>query len=478
LKSFDAVIIGSGPNGLSASIRLAQAGFSVLVVEGSDTIGGGTRSAELTLPGFTHDICAAIHPLGLASPYLRKLPLHEHGLEWIQPDAPLAQVMDEGTVVIEKDLDATAEALGADGKIYRKMMAPMVRDWDALMEDFLGPLPMPPKHPIAMTRFGLLALRSAKSLAGRFQGAKARAAFAGMAGHSIMPLEWPLTAAFGLMLADLAHAVGWPVSKGGSQNITNAMASYLKSMGGEIRTGEWISSLDSLPPSRVLLFDLTPRGLLKLAGGKLHTSYKRQLENYQYGPGVCKVDWALDGPIPWRDPATLRAGTVHVGGTFEEVAAAEAEVWKGKHPEKPFVLVAQQSLFDPSRAPKGKHTGWAYCHVPNGSTRDVSDLMERQIERFAPGFSDRILAKSAMTAMQMEAYNPNYIGGDINGGVQDWKQLFTRPAVQWNPYRVPGDFGKLRAYLCSSATPPGGGVHGMCGFYAAESAINYLSTAK
>lgn len=468
---YDALIIGSGPNGLSAAIRLAQAGLSVLVIEGKDTVGGGTRSGELSLPGYTHDICSAIHPLGLASPFLRSLPLASHGLEWIQPPTPLAQAMDEGIVVIERDLDATAESLGVDGKTYQRWMAPLVRDWEALMEDFLGPLPLPPKHPIAMARFGLLALRSARGLVRRFRGAQARAAFAGMAGHSMMPLEWPSTAAFGLMLGTLAHAVGWPVAKGGSQSIANAMASYFQSLGGEIRTGEMVTSLAALPPARTVLFDLTPRGVLKLAGDRLHAGYRKQLENYRYGPGVCKVDWALDGPIPWKDPAALRAGTVHVGGTFEEVAESEAAVWQGKHPERPFVLLAQPSLFDPSRAPAGKHTAWAYCHVPNGSNRDVSDWIERQIERFAPGFQARILAKCVRTAVQMEAYNPNYVGGDINGGVQNLRQLFTRPAVQWNPYRVPGNFGTTKVYLCSSATPPGGGVHGMCGFYAAETAL-------
>lgn len=468
--SYDAIIIGSGPNGLTAAIRLAQAGLAVLVIEGRDEVGGGTRTAELTLPGYYHDICSAIHPLGLASPFLSRLPLAEHGLSWVQPAAPLAQVMDDGVVVVEKDLEATAAGLGRDGRAYRRLMAPLVRDWQGLMADFLGPLPLPPKHPLLMARFGLLALRSARSLVGRFETSRAKAAFAGMAGHSMMPLEWASTAAFGLMLGTLAHAVGWPIAKGGSQMIAKALASYLCSLGGQIQTGQMVTSLDGLPPARAILLDLTPRGILKVVGDRFPAGYRRQLERYQYGPGVCKVDWALDGPIPWRDMGAARAGTVHVGGTFEEVARAEAAVWQGHHPAQPFVLVAQQSLFDSSRAPAGKHTVWAYSHVPNGSTVDLSPAIEAQIERFAPGFGDLILAKRVQTATEMARYNPNYVGGDINGGVQNLRQLFTRPGLRLNPYTTP-----LKGlYICSSATPPGGGVHGMCGYYAAEAVLKRL----
>ena len=468
--SYDAMIIGSGPNGLTAAIRLAQAGLAVLVIEGREEIGGGARTAELTLPGYYQDVCSAIHPLGLASPFLGRLPLAEHGLRWVQPAAPLAQVMDDGVVVVEKDLEATADGLGPDAQTYRRLMAPLVRDWRGLMADFLGPLPIPPQHPLLMARFGLLALRSARALVGRFRGPRAKAAFAGMAGHSMMPLEWVSTAAFGLMLGTLAHAVGWPIAKGGSQMITKALASYFCSLGGQIRTGQMVTSLEALPPAKAILLDLTPRAILKIVGDKFPAGYRRQLERYQYGPGVCKVDLALDGPIPWRDEAAARAGTVHVGGTFEEVARAEAEVWQGKHPVKPFVLVAQQSLFDLSRAPAGKHTVWAYSHVPNGSTVDLSLAIESQIERFAPGFRDRILAKRVQTAAQMALYNPNYVGGDINGGVQNLRQLFTRPGLRLNPYTTP----LKGVYICSSATPPGGGVHGMCGYYAAEAALKRL----
>ena len=481
MKQYDAIIIGSGPNGLSAAIRLAQEGLGVLVIEGAETIGGGLRSDELTLPGFTHDICAAVHALGQASPFLRALPLEQYGLEWVQPEAPLAHPLDDGAIVMYRDIDATAAGLGADGGAYRRLMEPLVQDWAKLMDDFLGPLPLPPQHLVSMTRFGLSAIRSARGLVrARFQSARARALFGGHAGHAILPLERPATAGFGLMLALLAHAVGWPVARGGSQQVAKALAAHFTALGGKIETGHWVASLDELPRARAVFFDTAPRGLLKIAGEHLSPGYTRQLERYRYGPGVCKVDWALDGPIPWRDPEVAKGGTVHIGGGFEEIAAAERAVWQGLHPEKPFVLLVQPTLFDPGRAPEGKHTAWAYTHVPSGSKQDVSAVIETQIERFAPGFRDQILTRYVHTAAQMEAHNPNYVGGDINSGMQDLRQLFTRPAIRWNPYRVPvsenlsrgtGSSQKPRLYICSSATPPGGGVHGMSGFHAAETAI-------
>jgi phytoene dehydrogenase-like protein len=478
-KTYDAVIIGSGPNGLSAAIRLAQESLSVLVLEGKETIGGGTRSAELTLPGFTHDICSAIHPLGLASPFLRELPLEEFGLSWVHPDAPLAHPLDDGNaVIIERSIEKTAEGLGEDGRAYRKLMEPLVKNWPGLLDDILGPFPLPPRHPFLMARFGLQAIRSASGLSkALFSREGTRAAFAGMSGHSMLPLESPLSAAFGITLGVLAHGVGWPMASGGSQKIADALVGYLKSLGGEIQTDQMVASLTELPPAANVLFDLTPRQIIAIAGDVLQPAYRRRLAGYRYGPGVCKVDWALEGPIPWKSPQVKRAATVHVGGSMEEIAAAERAVWEGKHPQQPYVLLAQQTLFDPTRAPSEKHTAWAYCHVPHGSSQDVSLQIEDQIERFAPGFKDCILARSVHTAGQMEIYNPNYVGGDINGGIQDYRQLFTRPVARLNPYVIPTQASspKRKLYVCSSSTPPGGGVHGMCGYYAAQSVLRNSS---
>jgi phytoene dehydrogenase-like protein len=458
---------------LAAAITLARADRSVLVLEGKDTIGGGSRSAALTLPGFTHDVCSAIHPLGLASPFMRSLPLEEHGLEWIHPSAPLAHPFDDGTaVMLERTVEATGTSanLGRDGKAYRKLMGPLVRDWHRLAEDILGPLRFP-RHPIALARFGVKALLPASVLAKAvFKEERARAIFAGMAAHSMLPLESPPTASFGMVLATLAHVVGWPVARGGSQQIANAMASYFCSLGGEIATGRLVESLDELPAAQAVLFDVTPRQLLQIAGDRLPQGYRRQLRRYRYGPGVFKVDWALDGPIPWRAEECARVGTVHLGGTIEEIAASERAVWHGQHHERPFVLLAQQSLIDATRAPEGKHTVWAYCHVPHGSTLDMTERIEGQIERFAPGFKDLVLARHTMSAPEMQQYNPNYIGGDINGGIQDLRQLFTRPTPRLTPYRT----AQRGFYLCSSSTPPGGGVHGMCGYFAARTALGDL----
>jgi phytoene dehydrogenase-like protein len=465
----DAVVIGSGPNGLAAAITLAREGLSVLVLEARDTIGGGTRSAELTLPGFVHDICSAVHPLGVASPLFRALPLEEHGLDWIHPPAPLAHPLDGGTaLVLERSVETTGEGLGPDAGAYRKLMAPFVADWKRLAEDILGPLSIPPRNPFVLARFGLHAIRSARGLVEhRFQGEYARALFAGMAGHSMLPLEKRPSAAIGLLLGIMGHAVGWPVARGGSQRIADALAAYLRSLGGEIVTDTLVESIDELPAARLVLCDVGPRQLLYMAGHRLPVRYRRKLERYRYGPGVFKLDLALDGPIPWQAEACTRVGTVHLGGTLEEITLAERAVWRGEHPEKPFVLLAQQSLFDPIRSPEGKHTVWAYCHVPHGSAVDMTERIEAQIERFAPGFRDRILARSTKSAVAMERYNPNYIGGDINGGVQDLTQHFTRPAFRLVPYSTP----VKGLYLCSSSTPPGGGVHGMCGYFAARAAL-------
>ncbi len=480
MTSYDAVIIGSGPNGLSAAIRLAEEGLSVLVLEGQETIGGGTRTAELTEPGFLHDICSAIHPLALASPFLRTLPLADYGLEWVQPDAPLAHALrPEEAVVLPRELGEVSQALGPDGAAYRRLMEPYVRRWQDLMDDFLGPLPIPPRHPFLMAGFGLTAIRSASGLArGTFRGPRARALFAGLAAHSMMPLEWPAMGGFGMMLGILAHAVGWPMARGGSQRITEALGAHLESLGGRIETGVWVHSLDELPAARAVLFNTTPRGLLSIAGDRLAPGYARQLERYQYGPGVCKVDWALDEAVPWQAPELARTATVHIGGSFETIAASERAVWQGRVADEPYVLFVQQSGFDCSRAPQGRHTAWAYCHVPHGSERDYSDLIESQVERYAPGFKDTIRARRVYTAVEMAAYNPNYVGGDINGGVQNLRQFYTRPAVRWNPYRVPqGGRGQERPhlYIASSAVPPGGGVHGMGGFYAAEAVLKDLA---
>lgn len=471
MTNYDAVVVGSGPNGLAAAIALADRGRSVLVLEAADTVGGGCRSAELTLPGFVHDTCSAVHPMAVASPFFKSLPLDRHGLEWVQPPLPFAHPLDDGTAAVQhRSLDATADALGPDAHAYRRLMAPLLPAAAGLFTDLLGPVRIP-RHPIAAMRFGLWAIRSARGLVGAyFNTEPAKALIAGLAAHSVLPLEKSPSAAIALMLGLAGHAVGWPVPRGGAQKLADALASYFRSRGGEIRTGHRVKSIDELPTSRAVLLDVTPRQVLALAGHRLPATYTRQLARYRYGPGVFKVDWALAGPIPWAAEPCRRAGTVHVGGTFDEVAAAERAAWDGRLSDRPFVLLTQPSLFDPIRAPAGQHTAWGYCHVPHGSTANMTEQIEAQVERFAPGFRDLILARHVTDPAAMERHNPNYVGGDITGGVADWWQLFTRPVARLDPYSTP----RPGLYLCSASTPPGGGVHGLCGFFAARSALRRM----
>jgi phytoene dehydrogenase-like protein len=471
---YDAVVVGAGPNGLAAAITLARAGRSVVVYEAAETVGGGSRTKELTLPGFRHDVCSAIHPLGVGSPFFRTLPLDRYGLEWVYPPAALAHPLYDGAAILESSFDAVVATLGKrDADAWRRLFAPLTEHWDGLARGILGPLRpgFQLTHPLIslhMARFALSALQPARRLAERtFCGERARALFAGMAAHAMLPLEQPVTAAIALVLGTLGHLIGWPFPKGGSQAIVDAQTAYLRSLGGEIVTGVEVTALRELPSSRAVLFDVTPRQLLRIAGDALPEGYRKRLRRYRYGPGVFKSDYALDGPIPWRDSACARAGTVHVGGALSEVALAERSVSRDVAPEQPFVLLAQQSLFDPTRAPAGKQIAWAYCHVPSGCDVDMTARIETQIERYAPGFRDRILARHTMNPAQVQAYNANYIGGDINGGMQDFAQLFTRPVARLEPYSTPNK----ALYLCSSSTPPGGGVHGMCGYYAARSAL-------
>ncbi len=468
MRAYDAVIVGGGPNGLTAACVLAQAGWRVLLIEARETVGGGVSSGEATLPGFIHDFGSAVHPFGIASPVFRMLDLKRFGLRWVQPPAPVAHPLDGGrAVLLERSIRATAAWLGRDGVAYERLMAPLVRLWDRIQPLVLNPLRFP-NHPFAGAYFGALALLPVTLLARMFfREDAAPALIAGLGAHSLLPLDAPLTSAPALVLGALGHAVGWPIPQGGAQAIANALEACLRASGGEVRTGWLVQHIDELPDARACLFDTTPRQLLQIAGDRLPAGYRRQLERFRSGPGVFKLDYALDGPVPWTNPACARSATVHLGGTLEEMAASERAPHCGEHAAYPYVLLAQPTLFDPTRAPPGKHIAWAYCHVPNGSTVDMTAVIEAQIERFAPGFRTRILARRAMNCAAMEAWNPNLIGGDISGGLPDWRQLLTRPTISLTPYRTPA----RGIYLCSSSTPPGPGVHGMCGYHAACAAL-------
>jgi phytoene dehydrogenase-like protein len=465
----DAVVVGAGPNGLAAAIELARSGRSVHLIEAASSVGGGTRTEELTLPGFHHDVCSAVHPLALGSPFLRTLPLKQFGLELIEPPTQAAHPLDDGSAVtLMRSLEETADSLGADARAYRSLIGPFARHWDRLAEAMLGPLTRPPKAPLLAARFGSRgALPAALAARTRFRTPQGRALIAGMAAHSMRPLEAPGTAAFALVMLSLGHACGWPVARGGSGQIAAAMRAYLESLGGTVELDRPIASLQELPEARAVLFDVSPRALLEICGDSLPGRYRRALRRFSYGPGVFKVDYALSAPVPWSAPAAHGAGTVHLGGTLSEIAASERAAAHGEHSDAPYVLVAQQSLLDPSRAPAGQHTLWAYCHVPNGSTVDMTAAIEAQLERFAPGFGELVLARATRGPAQLEADNPNYVGGDIGGGVNSLWQTVARPALRANPYTTPNP----KLFLCSASTPPGGGVHGMCGFHAARAAL-------
>jgi phytoene dehydrogenase-like protein len=465
----DAVVVGAGPNGLAAALTLARAGRSVRVLEAAPTPGGGARTAELTLPGYSHDVCSAIHPLALISPFFRSVDLTAHGVQWATPPVSYAQPLDDGTAALAyPSVTRTAEGLGRDAAAYRSLMAPLAAAAHEVMGEILGPIRVP-RHPVPMARFALAGLRSARSLArSRFETEPARALMAGVAAHSMLSLDAVPTAAFALVLSLVGHAVGWPLPVGGSQVLMDALVAELRTHGVEVECDERVESLRQLPRESALLLDVTPRQLVAMSDGRLPERYLAALRRYRYGPGVFKVDWALDGPVPWTAEGCSSAGTVHLGGTLDEVAAAEGDVVAGRVPERPYVLVAQQSLFDATRAPAGHHTLWAYCHVPNGCDVDMTERIEAQVERFAPGFRERIIGRAVRGPAGYEAYSANYVGGDINGGVQDLRQLFTRPTWSLRPYRTPD----RRVYLCSSSTPPGGGVHGMCGYWAAQEALS------
>lgn len=468
MAHYDAVVVGSGPNGYAAAITLQQQGLAVLIVESEERVGGGVRSSSLTLPGFVHDVCSAIHPLGVGSPFFSSLPLADFGLKWIYPPDALAHPLDDGrTILLKRSVQETALQLGEDQDAYLDLMQPVVKHWDKIAPDLLGPLSWP-RHPLDFLRFGLRAGQSAEGLAKRiFKKVPAKALIAGIAAHAMLPLDRWSSSGIAMVLGALGHVTGWPFPEGGAQSITKSLDDYFKSLGGMVETNRRIKSVADLPESQVVLFDITPRQLLQIEGLDFSSFYRWQLKNYQYGQGVFKIDWALSQPIPFKNPDCLRAATIHIGGSLEEIARAEKAIWKNQHSDKPYVLLVHQSPFDRSRAPQGQHTAWAYCHVPRNSTKDMTHVIEAQIERFAPGFRDIVLARHTMNTADLEQYNANYIGGDINGGAQTLAQLFTRPVFRLRPYRT----SLKGAYICSSATPPGGGVHGMCGYHAALLAI-------
>jgi phytoene dehydrogenase-like protein len=470
VSDLDAVVVGSGPNGLVAACTLAGEGLKVLVLEAEDQPGGGSRSEELTLPGFVHDPCSTVHALGLASKAMRALPLEEHGVVWVHPELPLAQPLDGGSSVpLHRSVDDTAAGLGDDARAYRRLMGPLVDAGLDLFDSLLSPFEVPPKHPIALARYGIRGIRSANGLVRRFGGERARALIGGLAGHSILSFSALVSGGYALALGSSAHVVGYPVAQGGSQAVVDALISILRARGGELETGVKVTSLAELPPAKAVLLDVAARHAVSIAGDRFPPRYQRALTRFRYGPGVHKVDWALDGPVPWADPEVARAGTVHLGGTYEEMAAGEDDVLQGRHPERPYVLFVQATQFDPTRAPEGKHTAWGYCHVPNGSTVDMTERIEAQVERFAPGFRDRVIGRHVRGALEVEARDANYVGGDINAGAADLRQFVRRPTLGLDPWRTPAD----GVYLCSSSTPPGGGVHGMCGWNAARSALKH-----
>jgi len=464
----DAVVVGSGPNGLAAAVTLARAGHGVEVLEGAPTVGGGTRTEALTLEGYRHDVCSAVHPALVASPFFRTLDLPALGIVLRQPEVAFAHPLGGGrAAALHRSVEETASHLGGDAAAYRALMGPLVEWLDRIVAYVLGPMRSMPRDPLALARFAKVGVPSVRHTARRFSTDAARALLAGAAAHSMEPLTAPLTSAFGLLLTALGHGVGWPVVEGGSAAISLGLTTELRRLGGVVRTDRQVTSLSELPPARAVLLDVSPRQFVALAGPRLSGRAGRPWARFRPGPGACKIDWALDGPVPWSAEACRRTVTVHVGGSFDEVAHSEAAVRAGRHPEQPFVLVAQPGVVDPTRAPSGRHTLWGYCHVPNGSDEDMSARIEAQIERFAPGFRDRVLARTVRTAADAEAHNPNQLGGDVNGGAATLRQTVLRPVPRWNPYRTPLD----GVYLCSASTPPGGGVHGMCGMWAAQAAL-------